>query len=394
MRLAPVSYAVTALLSVTWNLQAQVPYLQRASSADLGMSVSRNLTNFSPDSSSAIDSPATIANLSSNELPEAPQPQSGAQQTLRQIPSSLDSATLSGMVLDTSGAIVVGASVTLSTKDGTEQRSTTSQEGGTFTFRQLPFGSYVVSVQARGFTPFRAEAVVLARRQSYNMPTVVLTIAGATSEVTVRPTEQVAAEQLRAEEKQRVLGIIPSFFTSYVYDAAPLTAKQKFSLTAHETFDPVSLIGVGMVAGIQQANNTYPGYGQGTAGYGKRFGAALGDSLTSDFLGHAVFPSLLHQDPRYFYQGTGTVKSRFYHAVSFGVLTRSDSGHLTPNLSYLLGDLGSGALSNLYYPHADRSAGLVFTNAAIGVGGRAAGAVFREFISKRITKNVPANGTP
>jgi hypothetical protein len=275
--LAPVTI-ITVLLGVTWNLQAQVSYPQRVFSAESGMNVSCNLTPSSP----ATDSPAKVASLSNNELPEAPQLQSVAQQASRQISSSSDNAALSGMILDKSGAVVVGASVTLSTKDGTQQRSATSQQDGTFTFRQLPSGSYIVSVQAKGFTSFRTEPVGLGAQQSYDLPQVVLTIAGTTSEIMVRPTEQVAAEQLRAEEKQRVLGIFPNFFTSYVYDAAPLTAKQKFSLTAHDTFDPVSLVGVGMIAGIQQANNTFPGYGQGAAGYGKRFGAAFAYRLPSN----------------------------------------------------------------------------------------------------------------
>ena len=173
-----------------------------------------------------------------------------------------------------------------------------------------------------------------------------------------------------------------------------MTTKQKFSLASHDTFDPVSLIGVGLAAGIEQANNTYAGYGQGAAGYGKRFAAKFGDGRTSDFLSHAVFPSLFHQDPRYFYQGTGSVKSRMVHAASFAIFTRSDSGKPMPNYSYFLGDIGSGALSNLYYPHADRGMGLVFTNAAIGIAGKAGGTIIREFFSKRITTNVPADGKP
>jgi hypothetical protein len=212
--------------------------------------------------------------------------------------------------------------------------------------------------------------------------------------VTVRPTDVIAAEQIKAEEKQRFIGVIPNFYISYVHDPAPMTTKQKFSLASHDTFDPVSLIGVGLAAGIEQANNTYAGYGEGAAGYGKRFAAKFGDGRTSDFLSHAVFPSLFHQDPRYFYQGTGSVKSRMLHAASFAIITRSDSGKTMPNYSYFLGDIGSGALSNLYYPHADRGIGLVFTNAAIGIAGKAGGTIIREFFSKRITTNVPSDGKP
>jgi hypothetical protein len=154
------------------------------------------------------------------------------------------------------------------------------------------------------------------------------------------------------------------------------------------------LIGVGLAAGIEQANNTYAGYGQGAAGYGKRFAAQFANGRSSDFLSHAVFPSLFHQDPRYFYQGTGSVRSRLIHAASFAIITRSDSGKLMPNYSYFLGDIFSGALSNAYYPHADRGVNLVFTNAAIGIAGKAGGTIIREFFSKRLTTNVPDDGKP
>ena len=81
---------------------------------------------------------------------------------------------------------------------------------------------------------------------------------------------------------------------AYIWDAAPLTSKQKFSFAARDTFDPISFVGVSITAGIEQANNTYAGYGQGAAGYGKRWAAKFGDGRSSDFLSHAVFPSLFH----------------------------------------------------------------------------------------------------
>jgi hypothetical protein len=197
----------------------------------------------------------------------------------------------------------------------------------------------------------------------------------------------IAAAQVKAEEKQRVLGVIPNFYTSYIPNAVPLSAKQKYTFAIRDTFDPVGFVGTAIGAGIEQANDSFKGYGQGAAGYGKRYAALYGDGLTSDILSHAVFPALFHQDPRYFYQGTGTFKSRLFHAISFSVVARSDSGKTMPNYSYLLGDIGSGALSNLYYPHADRGAGLVFSNAAIGIAGRAAGSIIQEFLLPHLTTN-------
>jgi hypothetical protein len=249
-----------------------------------------------------------------------------------------------------------------------------------------------VIINAKGFARFTSAEFVVMEKQAYEVPDISLSVATANIEVTVRPADLIAAEQIRAEEKQRLIGVIPNFYTSYVYDAAPLTSKQKFALAARGTFDPVAILGVGFAAGIEQANNSYAGYGQGAAGYSKRFAAKFANGRSSDFLTHAVFPSLLHQDPRYFYQGSGSVKSRLLHAVGSAFFTRSDSGRTVPNYSYLLGDMSAGALSNLYYPAANRGAHLVFTNAAVGLAGRVGGNLLREFLSKRLTTNVPGNG--
>ena len=336
---------------------------------------------------------AELGVTSSSSLPDAPLPQFPPHSSSAQFSSAEGTAAISGIVLDGTGAAIPAAQVILTHGDGTQTRRLTSGGGGEFAITGLPAGSYLIIVNAKGFAPFTSTEINLSSQQVYQV-SLTLSVGSIGTEVTVRPTEVIAAEQIKAEEKQRFIGIIPNFYTSYVHDPAPMTTKQKFSLASHDSFDPVSLIGVGLVAGIQQANDTYPGYGYGAAGYGKRFAAQFGDGRTSDFLSHAVFPSLFHQDPRYFYQGTGSFKSRLIHAVSFAIITRSDSGKPMPNYSYFLGDIGSGALSNLYYPHADRGIGLVFTNAAIGIAGKAGGTIIREFFSKRITTNVPPAETP
>jgi hypothetical protein len=332
--------------------------------------------------------------IGSGILPEEPRPQLGSQNSAGQISSADGTATVSGVVLDTSGAAVSGATVSLTKTDRSKQQTVTSGANGEFTIAKLPAGFYLVIVKTKDFEPFTSAEFALAAQQTYEIPRIALSVATAVTEVTVRPTEVIAAQQVKAEEKQRLIGIAPNFYTSYIYDAAPLTTKQKFSLAAHDTFDPTSFIGIAIGAGIQQANNSFSGYGQGAAGYGKRYGALFANGRTSDLFSHAVFPSLFHQDPRYFYQGSGSRKSRLLHAASFAFVTRSDSGRTVPNYSYLLGDMASGALSNLYYPSANRGAGLVFTNAAIGLAGRAGSTVLREFLSKRLTTNVPGNGKP
>jgi hypothetical protein len=329
--------------------------------------------------------------VSTRELPDAPTPQTSVYQVPTTAASLDGSAIISGTVLDGTGAAIAGAQVSLLLKGGRRLQTLTSGTNGDFAFTGLPSGPYLVRVEAPGFTPYLSTDLSVTNQQTYVVPAITLSVAGTSTEVTVRPTDVIAAEQIKAEEKQRVLGLVPNFYVSYIPDAAPLNTKQKFSLAAHDTLDWSTFIGVSVAAGLEQANNTYPGYGQGAAGYGKRWGAQFADGRTSDLLSHAVFASLFHQDPRYFYQGTGTKKSRLYHALGSAFIARSDSGHRMPNYSYLLGETVSGAISNAYYPASDRGAGLVFTTAAIGIAGRAGQAVIQEFIGKRATRNVPSN---
>jgi hypothetical protein len=327
-------------------------------------------------------------------LPDAPQPHSHPQNSPQQTPLAEGSASVAGTVLDASGATVSGADVRLSHGDGSQLHTMMSEANGEFSFAKIPAGSYLVTVNAKGFAPFTSPEFAVALLQAYEVPGLSLSVASASMEVTVRPTEFIAAEQIRAQEKQRLVGFFPNFYTSYIYDAAPLNAKQKFSLAVRGTFDPVAMLGVGMAAGIEQATNAYAGYGQGAAGYSKRFAAKFIDGRSSDLLTHAVFPALLHQDPRYYYQGSGSVKSRIAHAVTSAFVARNDSGRPVPNTSYFLGDLCAGALSNLYYPKANRGANLVFTNAAVGLAGRIGTNLMREFVSKRLSTNVPGDGKP
>jgi hypothetical protein len=252
----------------------------------------------------------------------------------------------------------------------------------------LAAGVFRLTVTAQGFASFSSEQITVADGQVYAQPTITLYVANANTEVNVLANDPAVADaEIKAAEKQRVLGFAPNFYTSFVWDAVPLNTKQKYSLAFRDTFDPTRFVGTAMVAGIQQANGSYKGYGLGAAGYGKRYAAAYGDGLTSDILSYAVFPVIFHQDPRFFYKSSGSFKSRLIYAAGTAILSRSDSGKTIPNYSYLLGDIGSGAISNLYYPHADRGVGLVFTNAAIGTAGRALGGVIQEFILPRVTSH-------
>jgi hypothetical protein len=291
--------------------------------------------------------------------------------------------------MDASGATVAGAQVSLLLREDGQLQTLTSGAHGEFTFSGVPAGSYRVRVDAMGFATFLSQEFALTAQQAYVVPDISLMVAAVGTEVTVRPTKVIAAEQIKAQEQQRLFGVVPNFYVSYVPDAAPLTSSQKLTLATHDTFDWMSLVSVTTGAGIEHAANAHASYGSGSAGYAKRWASLAADNISDDLLSHYVFASLLHQDPRYFYQGTGTKKSRLYHALSSALVARSDSGAMMPNYAYLLGDVSSAALSNAYYPRADRTASWFLINAALGLAGRAGQAVTEEFIGKRLTRNVP-----
>jgi hypothetical protein len=203
---------------------------------------------------------------------------------------------------------------------------------------------------------------------------------------------EIAQEQIKDQEKQRVLGVIPNFYVSYVPDARPLTPKQKFQLAWKSTIDPVAFGVTAVTAGVEQATGSFSGYGQGAQGYGKRFGASYADLVTGTFIGGAVLPSVLKQDPRYFYKGTGSIRSRVFYAVSRSVICRGDNGRSQLNYSGILGSLAAGGVSNLYAPQSDRDdAALTFENTLIGIGESAAVNMLQEFVIKKFTSNVPVS---
>lgn len=322
-------------------------------------------------------------------LPNAPVPKTADPMQRNASGDAQGTASISGTVLDSTGAAIPEAKVSLARRDGTRLQTVQSGANGEFTFTGVSADSYRVTAEAVGFAPFKTDEFTVAAEQVFSLPTISLSVAGQITSVVVRPTEVIAAEQIKTEEKQRVLGIVPNFYVSFIPDAAPLTSKQKLSLSAHDAFDWASFAAVSVGAGAEQATNAFKGYGQGAAGYGKRWGALFATARSNDLLSHYVFASLFHQDPRYFYQGTGTKKSRLLHGLSYAFVARGDNGKSMPNYTYILGDICSGALSNAYYPPANRAAGLVFTNAAIALAARAGQGVLEEFIGKRFTKNAP-----
>jgi hypothetical protein len=163
-----------------------------------------------------------------------------------------------------------------------------------------------------------------------------------------------AAAELKLEEHQRMAGVIPNFNTVNNGKAAPITPGQKFHLFFKGAFDPYQFVLSGIDAGIGQAENENPGYGQGFAGYARRYGANFGDNFSGNFFGNAVLPSLLHQDPRYFRLGHGPILHRALYSISTTFRTRGDDGKWQPAYSNLTGNFIGAAISNLYYPDGDR----------------------------------------
>jgi hypothetical protein len=298
---------------------------------------------------------------------------------------------VSGTVLDANGAEVGGATVVLEGASAGDQRDVTTDGTGFFRFSSVAPGAFKVSVTARGFSNWSAAGLMLHPNEDYDLPPVELRIATSTTEVAVTFTRrEVAEEEIHAEEKQRVLGAIPNFYVSYTANPAPLSSGQKYRLAWKTSIDPISIAISGGIAGVEQSQDDFNGYGQGASGYAKRFGAVYADGFVSTFLADAVFPSLLHQDPRYFYKGTGSIRSRALYAIASVVICKGDNGRWQPNYSNVLGNLAAAGISNVYYPASDREgAELTIRNSLIGTGAGAVGALFQEFLIKRISSGVP-----
>jgi hypothetical protein len=183
----------------------------------------------------------------------------------------------------------------------------------------------------------------------------------------------------REEQSHRMLGVIPDFGTTSRHDASPLTVGQKFHLFAKSAFDPVELSVVGLQAGLSQAEDEFPEYGQGASGYGKRYGATLADEVSSSFWANYFYPVLLKEDPRYFRLGEGTIKHRILYALWQEVDCRTDKGGRTFAWENVLGAFTTGALSNTYYPPAERGLGLTMSRSAISIGYGSLGGLVDEF---------------
>ena len=293
-------------------------------------------------------------------------------------------------MLDATGGPVSGAQVRLTRVTTTPAAETLTAADGHFSFSNVAPGPFELSITLAGF---KAKTVSgnLPAKEDYLVPAITLELAPVVTDVSVRlTTEEIAEEQIKVQEQQRLLAVIPNFYASYVADAAPMSPKQKFGLAWKAAIDPTSFVIAGIIAGGEQANNSFPGYGQGAEGYARRFGAAYGDFFIGKYISNAILPSILKQDPRYFYKGTGTIKSRIRYALAMSVVTKGDNGHWQPNYSGILGSLASGAISNLYYPEGSRHGfETTLNNTLIGIATGAGVNILQEFVFPRVTPKKP-----
>lgn len=299
---------------------------------------------------------------------------------------SVQLATIGGTVTDAQDEVVPGAEVTLQGPDPDDSRKIVANDLGAFQFDGLkPNATYRLTIEAKGFVDWKSSSIILSPGQFQFVSGIRLELNGEATSVTVHASSaELSTEQVHILEQQRVLGIVPNFYVAYDKNAPALDAKAKFQLAIRVSADPITIAGVLFMAAVNQGVRI-PDYRLGAEGYGERVGSVAADGFTDIFFGGAVLPSLLHQDPRYFYQGTGTKKSRLFHALAGPFVCRGDNGHMEPNYSTVGGDVISAGFSDLYYPHVDRTGKIFAENVMISTIERTASTVTQEFVLRHLT---------
>ena len=302
---------------------------------------------------------------------------------------------ISGAVVDQTGAAVAGAEVKLTRDPLSQYRTVSTAEDGQFSLLNIEPGPFQLTISSAGFAA-QIFSGTLHSGENFAVPRIALIVAAASTEMRVTPaTVDVAQDEIKIEEQQRVFGVIPNFYVSYVANAAPLTPKQKFQLAWKTSIDPVSFGVNAIVAGVEQSQDDFGGYGQGAKGYAERYGAAYGNFVIGTYIGSAILPSILKQDPRYFYKGTGSKRSRILNALAQSVICKGDNGHWQANYSGLIGGLAASGISNVYYAPKDRDGlGFTFENTLIGIGTTAVTNLLQEFVIRKLTQSRPGRQAP
>ncbi len=331
---------------------------------------------------------STTAALAPDPVPQAAaMPGSSSTMPRESAPTATAQlGSINGTVTDAQDEVIPGAAVAIEGPDPGSERKTTSNDNGFFEFTSLSPGTgYHITIKAKGFADWVSPAIELSPGQVEILPGIKMQLEGAQTSITVSASPaELATEQVKIEEQQRVFGLIPNFYVAYDPSAPPLTAKLKFQLALKVSADPITIAGVFFMAGVNQGVRI-PGYRLGAEGYGQRVGAVATDGFTDIFFGGAVLPTLFHQDPRYFYQGTGTSRSRLLHALAAPFVCRGDNLRTEPNYSTIGGDIISAGFSDLYYPRADRTWTFFGENVMISTIERSASTVTQEFVLHHFT---------
>jgi len=295
--------------------------------------------------------------------------------------------SISGKIVDQSGANIAGAVVKLTREGQSSGLEATSNEDGLFAFTNVTPGPFQLTISSPGLAS-QGVSGTLQSGEAHVTPLIMMVIPTQVTEVHVGlPPEELAEVQIKEEVKQRVFGVIPNYYVSYDSNAVPITTKHKFELAWKSASDPVTLAGVGVLAGIGQAGDRWGAYGQGAQGYAKRYGATYANVFAATFIGGAVMPSILKQDPRYFYKGSGSKRSRLLYAAASSFICKGDNGRWQPNYSNVIGSFAGAGLQALYLPANDRrGSGFVFSSALIRIGETSLAGVLQEFVFSKLTK--------
>jgi hypothetical protein len=293
--------------------------------------------------------------------------------------------SISGTVVGPDGAPVIQAGVTLE-RNGQAVQQVETTDSGEFSFAGVAPGTYQLTISAAGFET-QSVSADLQPGQMYTAPRISLGLAPLVTTVKVTPSQaEVAHFQLQHEEKQLVLGFIPNYMVTYYSHTAPLTARQKFQLTEKTIFNPFTLGLTTAFVGAEQATGMYSGYGNEEKSFAKRFGASYATLGVGAFFSDALLPSILHQDPRFYYKGNGSVGSRLLYAITRSVICKGDNGHWQPDYSSILGHFAAGAVANLYLPQQNRRGwGGTAQTAAIGIGFDVFADILQEFLLPKLT---------
>jgi hypothetical protein len=301
-----------------------------------------------------------------------------------------DTGSIQGRATDPSGAPVYGALVVVEGGSGVRRTTVTDGEG-TFQISSLASGKYAVRISASGLSDWSASDVSSTVTAESKPLEAIMQVAPQVTTITVGlPPDEVATEQLNQELKQRALGgVFPNYYVSFESHPAPLSAKQKTRLASKLLLDPTTFAAAGITAGIQQSRNSYYQWGQGSAGFAKRYWAAYGTAAQNLVITSVVADSLLHQDPRYFYSGQGTKLRRVWYAIESAFRAKGDNGKWQPPYAGLVGLVASAELSQAYYPGERTQYSLLGRSLMFHFGGLVALNLAQEFVFSRLTSHKP-----